>query len=283
VSQDLNNTDFMPGLVDLQHLGKLGEGRQAEVFAWPGGVVKLYRSLAAAAARSEAVAMRSLRDAGIPMARFLGTVSIEGRPGIIMQRLQGPDQLSLLGRKPWTIWSVGRKLGVLHAQLHSAAPPDELEPLTGALAREIGRSDSVPRQYKDLALSQLERLPEGASICHWDFHPGNVIETVEGPKVIDWMSVTRGAALADVARTLLILRSGAVPPGAPFLVRWLTAIGRGVLVWRYLQAYRQRRPYEDRELTGWGVVNAASRLTYGIPQERSHLLERLERERRKLV
>lgn len=210
------------------------------------------------------------------MSRFLGTVSIEQRPGIIMERLEGPDQLSLLGRRPWTIWSVGRTLGKLHAQLHSAAAPVELEPLTDVVSREIMRSDRVPQEYKDLALAELERLPEGASICHWDFHPGNVIETVEGPKLIDWMSVTRGAAMADVARTLLILRSGAIPPGSPLLVRRLTAIGRWVLVWRYLQAYRQRRPYAEGVLEGWAVVNAVSRLTYGVSEERSRLLEFLE-------
>ena len=186
-----------------------------------------------------------------------------------MERLDGPDQLTVLGRKPWTMWSAAKKLGRLHAQLHSTPVPEGLRSLKESLRQEIGSSDRIPRKYKELTLAQLECLPDGACICHWDFHPGNVIETTKGPKIIDWTTVARGDAEADVARTQLIIRSGTLPPGAPLPVRTLTAIGRRVLIWGY-----------TRE-EAWELANTASRLTHGIPQERGRLLELLGQKGRK--
>lgn len=95
--------------------------------------------------------------------------------------------------------------------------------------------------------------------------------------VIDWANVRRRDALADVARTLLTMRSGSLPPEAPFLVRTLTAFGRSVLSWRYVREYRRLRPFQDGELALWGLVSAISRLSYGIESERGQLLALIRR------
>jgi aminoglycoside phosphotransferase (APT) family kinase protein len=47
----------------------------------------------------------------------------------------------------------------------------------------------------------------GDRLLHLDLHPGNVILTADGPCVIDWSSVARGAAGADLAHTWLVLAS----------------------------------------------------------------------------
>ena len=264
---------FTPSTVRIGELKKLGEGRQAELFVWQSGVVKLFRSVGDSDfARLEAATMSVVQETGIPMPHLLGTVMIEQRPGIVMQRLEGPDQLSQLGRQPWTIWSVATNLARLHARIHDVEAPDQLRPLRASVRFEIENSASVPSDCKQRAFSALDRLPDGASVCHWDFHPANVIETPNGPQAIDWAIVRRGHALADVARTSQILRGGSLPPGAPFVVRALTAIGRAILHWRYLSEYRRLRPFDERELEPWFVVSAASRLMHGIADERDQLV-----------
>src|SRR5262249_54427571 len=105
----------------------------------------------------------------------------------------------------------------------------------------------------------------------------------DGPRIIDWAIVRRGDALADVVRTLLIIDAGALPPGAPFLVRKLVAWGRTLLRRRYLQEYRRRRPFDDIALEAWSFVTTTSRLSHGIPEERGYLLQRLTWERRQRV
>ena len=270
-SSDLQFTGSLVAANDLQ---RLGQGRQAELFTWvPGRVVKLFRQPGAIdAARFEADAMRLLSSTDIPMPQFLDTVTVEGRPGIVMERLVGPDQLSALGRRPWKIWSVGTVLGRLHAQLHAVTAPEGLPSLKPLVRQDIEVSEWVPSDLKAIAYADLDHLPDGAAVCHWDFHPANVIETSDGPRIIDWAGVRRGHRLADVARTLMIIRGGALPPGAPLLVRWFAALARSLLAWRYLREYRRLLPFADSELKAWTRVNLISRLSHGIPEERHHLL-----------
>jgi aminoglycoside phosphotransferase (APT) family kinase protein len=272
---DLN---FAPSPVAVKDLERLGQGRQAELFAWPpGGVVKLFRGPDRMPAQWEAGVMHLLALAQLPMPRISGTVTIEHRPGIVMERLVGVDQLTRLGRRPWTVLAVAKTLGRLHAQLHAAVAPEGLRPLKSSIREEIAASDLIPRDIKARALADLDRLPDGSAICHWDYHPGNVIETADGAKIIDWPNVRCGDRLADVARTRLILQSGALPPGTPFLMRMLTAIGRNVLSHRYLREYRRRLPFERRKLEAWTRVSLASRLSYGLREEREHLLQMIAR------
>ena len=276
VARILNNQNdlaFAPSAFAVKDLERIGEGRQAELFVWPaGGVLKLFRKPNLAPARSEADMMHLLVPVGLPMPGLLDTVMVEERPGIVMERLIGPDQLSILGRKPWTVLRVGTTLGHLHATLHAAVAPQGLRSLKPSMQTEIADSDLVPLNIKSLALGDLDRLPDGNAICHWDFHPGNVIETKAGPKIIDWPNVHCGDRLADVTRTLLILQGGALPPGAPFIVRTLTTFGRSILSRQYIKAYHRQLPFEPRKLDAWRRVSLTSRLSYGLPEEREQLL-----------
>jgi aminoglycoside phosphotransferase (APT) family kinase protein len=275
------NLEFASSPMLSKDLERLGRGRQAELFVWPsGGVLKLFRKPDMAPAQLEAGALYALAPAGLPMPQILGTVTLEHRPGIVMERLIGPDQLTLLGRRPWKLPAAAKALGQLHARLHASVAPKGLRPLRPSLQTEIAASDSVPRDIKALALADLDRLPDGVAICHWDFHPGNVIETADGPKIIDWPGVHCGDRLADVARTLYILQGGALAPGAPFLVRnlrKLTAFARNQFSRRYLSEYRRHLPFEPHALEAWTRVGLTSRLSYGIPEEREHLLGLISR------
>ena len=276
MSKLTNDLEFAPSPVVVKDFKRLGGGRQAELFVWPsGGVIKLFRGPDMAPAQLEAGVMHVLASTGLPMPQLFGTAMVEHRPGIVMERLVGPDQLVLIGRKPWTVWAAAKTLARLHARLHSVVAPEGLRPLRSSIREEIAVSDSVPRDIKALALPDLDRLPDGTAICHWDFHPANVIETADGPKIIDWASALCGDRLADIARTLRILKGGAMPPGAPLPVRVLTVFARSVLSRRYLGEYRRLLPFEPEKLDAWTRVSLTSRLSYGIPEEREHLLRRI--------
>lgn len=127
----MQDLDIAPSSARVKDLEKVGAGRQAEIYVWPGGgVVKLFRSSNdGAAARREAASMCALQATAIPMPRIFGAVSIEHRPGIVVERLAGADQLSLLGRKPWLILTTATNLAKLHVQLHSTIAPEQLLPL----------------------------------------------------------------------------------------------------------------------------------------------------------
>jgi aminoglycoside phosphotransferase (APT) family kinase protein len=259
--------------VQLSELTRLGSGREAEVFAWDEGrVLRLARDPARRArVEREALSLAAAHRAGAPVPVVHERVTIEGRPGVVMERLDGEDLLVRLGSRPWLVWSVGRTLGRLHARLHQVTAPEALPPLREELRWRL-ESELVPTDVRESALALLEQLPDGDRLCHGDLHPANLLPRRDGYAVIDWTNAARGDPAADVARTRLMLAGGDVPADAPLIVRRLAPVGRRLMLAPYLRAYRRERLL-DLELVGrWEPVRAAARLAEGIDEERESLL-----------
>src|SRR5205823_5058724 len=93
-------------------LERLGEGREAETFAWgEGQILRLMRDPShAARLEREELALEAARRAGVPVPAVYGRRTLDGRPGMIMERVDGPDLLTVLLRQPWRLPSVARTL-----------------------------------------------------------------------------------------------------------------------------------------------------------------------------
>ena len=80
---------------------KIGEGAFSEAYAWaPGQVVKLFKAgVSHLLGRHEVRMIRAVRAAGVPVPEVFGEVTLDGRFGIVLQRLDGPTlwQLSRTG------------------------------------------------------------------------------------------------------------------------------------------------------------------------------------------
>lgn len=268
-----------PGVPDLKDLRKVGEGREAEMFQWePGVVLRLLRDPGGQArVRWEEAAMAAARACGVPVPACYGAVTVNGRPGLLMEAISGPDLLTLLSQRPWQLLQVARTCGEVHAKLHAVEAPPALPSLKAVLRRRIGSADALPPTLARFAIDILDRLPEGDALCHGDFHPANVLLGRGGPMIIDWTNVARGEPAADVARTLLLLRLGELPPGQPQPLRLMAAAGRRMLGALYLRSYRRLRALRTAEMESWMVPVTAARLGEGIPQETPRLLSILER------
>jgi aminoglycoside phosphotransferase (APT) family kinase protein len=189
-----------------------------------------------------------------------------------MERVDGIDQFSVVAARPWTLPSIGIGLGRIHADLHRPEVPDELPSIHELITNRIHESARVPADIAGAALAALEDLPGGRSLCHGDFHPGNVLVTDGGPVVIDWTNASRGPAMADFARTRLMLAVGELPPGSPALIRALAVAGRGLLRRLYIRGYRGAGALDLQLAARWEPVRAADRLGEEIEGERDALL-----------
>jgi hypothetical protein len=127
---------------------------------------------------------------------------------LIMQRIEGPSMVQLLGRKPWTLGTNGALLGDLHRRLHEIPCPDWLAPAPG---------------------------PEGPDLLHLDLHPLNVIMAPTGPVVIDWPNARRGPAAFDVALTWALLMAGEIPGNR--MKAWVMGRFRAQLVDGFLDGF----------------------------------------------
>ncbi len=257
-------------------LRKIAEGREAEMFAWENGrVLRLLRD-AGGGQRLErdAAAIEAAREAGVPVPAVFGRAGALGRPGLIMERIDGPDLLSLISRQPWRLFPGARACGELHARMHLASAPETLTPLKTRLRGAL-LSPLVPPELGGPAVQRLAPLPEGDALCHGDFHPANVLMGRRGPVVIDWSNACRGDPDADVARTLLILRLGEPPENYGLPIKLMAKFGRSILIWGYLRAYRRLRPLDIPRVEAWAFPLAVARLAEDIAEERERLLRLL--------
>lgn len=254
----------------VSELVRLGTGREAEIFAWEDGrVLRLARDpRATGMIEREAAALAAAHAAGAPVPRVYERVTVEGRPGVVLDLVEGVDLLAWLGRRPWALLSVAGTLGRHHAALHRVEAPAGLPTLRDELRRRLG-SPLVPAGVRERA---LDRLPDGDRLLHGDFHPANLLRTDHGCVVIDWTNGASGDPAADVARTLILGRGGDLE-GAPFVVRRAAPLARRLLVAGYLRAYARELPLDRDRVERWLPVWAAARLAEDIEPEREFLLE----------
>ncbi|MFL6243348.1 MAG: phosphotransferase family protein [Acidimicrobiia bacterium] len=258
---------------------RVGEGREAEIFAWDEGTVLrlLRRSSDPARVEREAAAMRAATAGGVDVPKVYGTTMVDGRAGVIMDRVDGSDLITLMGRRPWMVSRAARIVGTTQARMHDVVAPPDLVNLHEHVRFKIGAAGDLPPELAAFALATLETLPDGDRLCHGDFHPGNVLLSRDAPAVIDWTDAVRGDPAADLARTRLLLNVGAVEEHMPALVRRLQAVGRRAFYRRYLRAYEQARPIDADLVDRWEIVRTADRVTEGIDAEQPVLLDQLER------
>ncbi len=254
--------------------GKLiGRGRTAEVYAWGSDdarVLKLYNSgLPAGWVDYEAEIGRAVHACGVPSPALFEVIEIEGRRGIVYERVDGPAVLTVLRRQPWRARELGALMGETHARIH-ACQTDRLPTGHSRLKRSVEAAD-LPANVREAALRRLERLPQANHVCHGDFHPDNVVLTRRGPVVLDWTNAVRACPEADVARTLLMLRIGEPPPG--LALRLALGVVRKLLIHAYLRRYQQLRALDMRHVREWMLPVAVARANESIPEERARLMQ----------
>jgi hypothetical protein len=98
---------------------KIGEGATADIHVWaPGQVVKLFKVGVPRFGRHEARMTRAAFAAGAP--EVFDEVTLEGRFGIVLQRLDGPTLLQLLQTRAVTFEQVGAILATLYTSVHKS-------------------------------------------------------------------------------------------------------------------------------------------------------------------
>jgi Phosphotransferase enzyme family len=182
---------------------KIGEGSFADVHAWaPGQVVKLSKAgIPRRVARHEARMTRAVFAAGAPAPEVFGEVTLEGRFGIVLGRLDGPTLLQHYRSGAVTFEQAGAILATLAMAVHKTLPPPDVPSLRDYMHASLRHHGGMlPNHIGASILALIDRLRPGDGLCHGDLHPDNVIMTAEGPRLIDWITTARAPAAFDLAR-----------------------------------------------------------------------------------
>ena len=251
-------------------------GATAEVYSWNDGqVLKLFNpGVSGSSVEYEANLTRIVYATGLSVPAAGEIIEIDGRFGLVYERIEGVSMLEALMKQPWKFSVYAHQLAELQADMHKRRVP-EMPSQVDRLRRKIGNTELLPQDIRQAALKALERMPEEDTLCHGDFHPGNIILTSRGPVIIDWLDATRGSPLVDVARSVLLMGGGQLPPDTPH--RWLVSIWRRWFTQVYLWRYFQLRHGDRQELDKWVSVNAAARLSEEITVDDERLLSIAQR------
>lgn len=237
----------------------IARGGTAEIFAWGDNrVLKLLlEGMPSSDAENEAGATDTAHRAGLPVPAVEGVIEVDGRTGIIFERIEGRSMLAEMMSRPWKFAGFAHMLAELQFALHSREVT-ELRPLHELLQQKIRDAEGLPEKTREAVLKILQQIPDGNSICHGDFHPDNIIMSTRGPVIIDLIDAARGNPLGDVARTSLLLRLPGMPPGyrGGRLIDFARRRFHNIYIKHYLKLCQLSR----EELDAWLPVVAAARL-----------------------
>jgi tRNA A-37 threonylcarbamoyl transferase component Bud32 len=250
----------------------VGQGRHSTVYEYKDNqVLKMYpMGTERLVAEDELTKTQLVKEYGVECPLSRGIVEEEGRFGILIDRVLGPNYLEWMLQHPTAL----NKLIALFVQeqheIHMHKVP-ELPSIKDLLWSKIQTCGAVPEDSREKLFNKLKKLPEGDHLCHLDYHPENIVVSIDGPLVIDWANAGRGNYLADVAMTSVLLEIGTLPLGM--------SKDHGILdntmdrfFCNYLREYMKMCGKGDDELLIWIAPVAAARLAEGIPEEREPLL-----------
>ena len=255
----------------------IATGTSADICRWADGqVVKLFRpAIPPSAAEREAGRARAARAAGVPTPAVLAVVTCAGRAGIVFEQVDDRTMLDALLARPERGPELAGVLAAMHAQMHAHDAPPSWPDQHDRWRRRLGAGAGLPRRVVRRLVDLLERLPTGRSLCHGDFHPGNVMLANAAPLVIDWSDAAAGDPIGDVARTCVLMQHAAVP-GTGAATHRLDAV-RDRIEATYRAAYARWRPIDGTVLATWQAVIAAARLVEPMGRgERGRLVDLID-------
>jgi uncharacterized protein (TIGR02172 family) len=254
----------------------IAHGRTAEIYDWRNGqILKLFHDwFELEDIEYEARIARAIHAGGLPVPAVGEVIRVNGRNGLVYQRLDGDTMLKEMTSKPWRVLGYARRMAELHFEMHTSAIQADIPSQRQKLGSKIRRAESLPAHLRAKILAALEVMPDHTRLCHGDFHPNNILMTAQGEMVIDWMDAALGNPLADVARTTIITLGAAETQQIQGLLpKALVRIFHAA----YIRNYFKLGPGGETEYNRWLPIVAAARLSENIPELQQWLIARAEK------
>jgi tRNA A-37 threonylcarbamoyl transferase component Bud32 len=240
----------------------IGSGTRSTVYdCGEGRVAKVpFASTPDAWIRYEASYTEAVRASGAPAPEAIEVVELNGRLVAVYERVVGPSMWDCIVARPASAAAMGQLLAELHMRIFDLTPPCTLPRQADRLAGKIRRAASAIDGGL-LHAASLISTGYAMQLCHGDLHPGNVIMSEGGPVIIDWFDACRGSAIADVARSSLLMGAdGATASSIPHL-HGATADVVNELHDAYVTTMVEQLQIDRSEFTRWLRIEAAARLS----------------------
>lgn len=265
-------------------LTMLGQGNTAEIYQYEENkVLKLFREfmpITPIEIEYKIASMVQNQFQNVP--RVYGMVKYRKRLGIVYEQILGKSMIELLQCHPLQIKQYSKQFASIHLSLHKK-DIDVQTSVKEKLSRDIDNACELSSKEKEKIKQYLRTLPDGNKLCHFDFHPGNILYRGNYPVIIDWMTACTGNPNADVARTILMMRMGEMIDINPF-VRAVLHIATKKIGYEYLKEYMRISGVSEHEVQSWILPVAAARLSECLSEhERKKLIVLVRKELTKIT
>jgi len=191
-------------------LGKLiGIGNTANVFEWEERkVLKLFhQDYPFAAIEKEYKNALVIKNMQFLKPKVYDLISYGDRWGIVYDKVEGETLLEWL-MKTGDI----EKCALIMSDLHKKITKNETQEVQSykEFLKYHLPSKLSPIKRKAL-IEKINRLADGHTLCHGDFHPGNILVADEHAYAIDFMNICYGNKLYDIARTVFLVEYSSIP------------------------------------------------------------------------
>lgn len=272
----------------MKKLGaKIGEGGCAEVFEWmdDNKIIKLAKSnTSVAALQRELYHCQIAWDCGLPVPEPFDLLNIDGRPGIVFERIYGESILKRFVDRSTKRATTEETNNVfddyidakitarLLFQIHSHSVqnmPSQRE----NIKNDILRSQYLNENEKEAVINRLDQLPMKQQLCHGDPNPGNVIFRDNEAIIIDWNNSSTGNPEADLAEYIIMVRYAILPSDFPIQAKDGLNKTRESSIRIFMDEYERLSGIGYAEVESWIVPIAARKLSAdGISEEEKNLL-----------
>jgi hypothetical protein len=254
----------------------LGVGNTASVYDWgKSEVIKIFHDQMGAIheATKEAQNAEIINKLNLRAPRFSGIMEYEGRTCLIYEKVEGPTMLTYIEPTKLFVSYYAKLMVQIHFELHQVEI-DVNSNLKTEMSKSIINTGVITEPEKASVLEILGTLPEGKVLCHYDFHPGNIILSPNGPVIIDWLNALVGHQLADVTRTFMLINSNALPPNAPI---WLIEREyRELFGEEYLGEYFKPSGINRSTLDEWLIPTFAARISELRGEDQLEIINKLK-------
>jgi tRNA A-37 threonylcarbamoyl transferase component Bud32 len=244
----------------------IGEGNTAQVIVINENTVakQFYEHVSDSSIEQEYFKSKTVMDCGIPVPAVFKRELINGRNVLLYEKINGSPLIKQVVDQPWNARRLIYQMARLQVCVHETKIANF--PLQNeVLLQKIKIANELTSEEKRIITNHLLNLPVEHSLCHGDFHPDNILLTKSGPVIIDWADATQGNRLADLARTLIILRLGGLPEDRNFFRDRTMLYLRKRLANQYLKSYKRIFYFSNKSIDEWMLPVAAARLSENLP------------------
>ncbi|MBW2052381.1 MAG: phosphotransferase [Deltaproteobacteria bacterium] len=271
---------------------KIGDGATAEIFAYgENQVLKLLKAnFSRMIITQDTHYSKIAHDHGLPVPKVWDHLEVDGRYGAIFDRIDGLTAAERLLKILLRPSKYAKMQAKLLASIHSIDFSGDEIHLPGSITQkgrfeeQIEKMDIWTEKKKTEVIEIMNHLPDGDSLCHGDFHGGNIIMSTNGPVIMDWDTGSQGNPWGDVAASSACILADPNPETAP---NWHRVIHRMItkrINKVFLKTYLAIRPDTDNQLNKWLVCAYAARIGElsqihhpAIPEKQIQMLSFIEK------